>query len=94
MTFFLKYIIIHGGIESLSEVKNNLFYYDTELSKWSVPLQNQLPYLSHHSMINIPQKIRRKYSVFNDLLGEAIYLFGGLDDNYTASGKLLKLKVK
>ena len=29
MTFFSKYIIIHGGIESLSEIKNNLFYYDT-----------------------------------------------------------------
>jgi len=45
-------------------------------------------------MISIPQKVRRKYNAFQDLLGEAIYLFGGIDENSNASKKLLKLKVR
>ena len=45
-------------------------------------------------MVSIPQKVRRKFTAFQDLLGEAIYLFGGMDENSHASGQLLKLKVR
>ena len=67
--FLARFMIIQGGIEGAEEVKNNLFYFDTESLKWSVPQQYQMPYLSHHALAVIPQKNRRKQYNFHEVLG-------------------------
>ena len=36
-----------------------------------------MPYLSHHSIVVVPQKNRRKQYSFHEVLGENLYIFGG-----------------
>ena len=79
-TFLNRFMVIQGGIEGLDELKNNLFYFDTENSKWSVPQQYQMPFLSHHALVAVPQKPRKKQYSFYDVLGENLYIFGGKNE--------------
>lgn len=94
MAFLSKYMIIHGGIQNGSEVKNTLFYFDTESGHWCSPIQHLMPYLSHHSMVAIPIKHKRKISTFLDLIGESVYIFGGKDEKGLISNKFQKLKIQ
>ena len=45
-----------------------------------MPPQYQMPYLSHHGLVAIPQKIRRKNYTIQDVLGENLYIFGGKNE--------------
>jgi hypothetical protein len=68
MTVISKFLVVHGGLEGTNLTKNTLFYYDIENSKWVIPLQAQLPFLSHHSMTTIPYRIRKRVISLQDTL--------------------------
>jgi hypothetical protein len=78
--FLARFMVVQGGIEGSNDLRSTLFYMDTETGKWSVPQQYQMPYLSHHALVVVPQKSRRKQYSFNEVVGENIYLFGGKND--------------
>jgi hypothetical protein len=81
MTLISKYLVVQGGLEGTSLTKNTIFYYDIENNKWVVPLQVQLPFLSHHSMTTIPYRSRKRVISLQDTLSESVFLFGGLTEN-------------
>lgn len=39
-----------------------------------------MPYLSHHSLIVIPQKNRKKQYSLQDVLSDNLYIFGGKNE--------------
>lgn len=65
-----------------------------ESGNWSVPLQYQLPYLSHHSIASISSKYKKKSNSLQDSLGDSIYIFGGKTDKEVVSNKLFRLKLR
>jgi hypothetical protein len=79
MTVISKYLVIQGGLEGTNLIKNTIFYFDLENNRWVVPLQAQMPYLSHHAIVSIPYKSRKRVSSLQDTLIDSIYIFGGLD---------------
>lgn len=79
MTVISKYLVVQGGLEGTNLIKNTIFYFDLEHNRWIVPLQSQMPCLSHHAMASIPYKSRKRVSALQDTLLESIYIFGGLD---------------
>lgn len=81
MALIAKYLVIQGGLEGTNLIKNTLFYFDIENSKWIVPIQSQMPLLSHHSMAAVPYRGRKKFNSLQDALGESVYMFGGLDEH-------------
>ena len=79
MTVISKYLVIQGGLEGTNLIKNTIFYFDLENNRWIVPLQAQMPNLSHHSIVSIPYKSRKRVTSLQDTLADSIYIFGGLD---------------
>ncbi len=58
-------MLVYGGIDN-NETKNTVFYYDTENNQWFSPQcvstggNNCVPALSHHKMVAVPMKQKRK----------------------------------
>lgn len=53
-----------------------------------------MPFLSHHSLVAVPQKNRRKQYTLHDVLNENLYIFGGRTDKDEVSSKLFKIRVR
>lgn len=53
-----------------------------------------MPFLSHHSLVAIPQKHRKKNYSFYDVLGENLYIFGGKTEKDVSSNRLYKVKAR
>lgn len=77
MVLINRFLVVHGGVEGENEVKNTLFYFDTENERWNAPSQYHLPFLSHHSIVTVPMKTRKKQCSFQEAAGDSIYIFGG-----------------
>lgn len=89
-----RFLIVQGGIEGENEVRNTLFYFDTDSGRWNVPSQYQMPYLSHHSLIVVPMKTRKKHCTFQEAVMDAIYIFGGKDDKEKSTNRLCRIRVR
>lgn len=77
MAFMNRFLVVQGGVSSRNDIKSTLFYFDTESGKWHVPLQYQMPFLSHHAFIVAPLKNRKKQCTFQEAVDSCAYIFGG-----------------
>ena len=94
MSLIYRFLTVHGGIDDQYEVKNTLFYFDCETNKWHVPQQHQMPSLSHHAMVTVPHRIRKKNWNFNEAITDSTYIFGGKNEKDVSSNKLYKIRVR
>ena len=53
-----------------------------------------MPYLSHHALVAIPQKPRKKQYSLYDVLGENLYIFGGKNEKESSTNKLFRIKAR
>jgi len=53
-----------------------------------------MPYLSHHALVAVPQKPRKKQYSLYDVLGENLYIFGGKNEKETSTNKLFRIKAR
>ncbi len=71
---------------------NDLYYYDTELNHWGYfPKNNDLPFLSQHSMTTtFINRSKKKINSVSDI-SDSLYIFGGKDKNGNSSNNLYKI---